>query len=228
MYDALCQYANFKRTNDKHGHWDGNVPASYETDDKPPKKLGRWVNRQRSAYANKKLKKEFVEKLEKAGLKWTANDSKKDMDPDEIVRQNIVVQRATIRTAPQVFISGSTVTQPSRNLETGQTVISNATISSIHNKGQPTIVSKAGLPLVSKSTTASRTISTATVTTSKPSQSKVIIPSRSASASKVIIPARSLVENASNISKVVIPARSAISAPKWSSSNCRTARPARC
>jgi len=76
MYDTLCKYAQGKRDADKNNYWDGNVPASYETDDKPPKRLGRWVNRQRSAYATNKLKKEFVVKLEKIGLKWTAHDKK--------------------------------------------------------------------------------------------------------------------------------------------------------
>jgi len=76
MYDTLCKYAQERRDSDENSYWDGNVPASHETDDKPPKRLGRWVNRQRSAYATEKLKKEFVIKLEKIGLKWTAHDKK--------------------------------------------------------------------------------------------------------------------------------------------------------
>ena len=105
MYESLVKYANTKREMDKNKYWDGNVPASYETDDKPPKKLGRWVNRQRSAYANKKLKKEFVEKLETAGLKWTAMDSKKDLENSEVLmrqRSMIQTQRPIIRTVPQI------------------------------------------------------------------------------------------------------------------------------
>ena len=74
MYDALCEYVEAKRQSDPNAKWDGNVPAGYETEDK--KKLGRWVNRQRQAYANKKLKKEFVDNLEELGLKWVAFDSK--------------------------------------------------------------------------------------------------------------------------------------------------------
>lgn len=74
MYDALCEYVEAKRLSDPNSKWDGNVPAGYETEDK--KKLGRWVNRQRQAYANKKLKKEFVDNLEELGLKWVAFDSK--------------------------------------------------------------------------------------------------------------------------------------------------------
>ena len=108
MYEALCKYAKAKRDADKNNYWDGNVPASYETDDKPPKKLGRWVNRQRSTYANKKLKKEWVEKLEKAGLKWTAMDSKKELENSEVLmRQRVMVQsqRPIIRTVNQTVRS---------------------------------------------------------------------------------------------------------------------------
>lgn len=74
MYDSLCKYVETQKKLSKDATWDGNVPANQETDDDPPKRLGRWVNRQRSAYANKKLKKEFADKLETLGLKWTAFD----------------------------------------------------------------------------------------------------------------------------------------------------------
>jgi len=80
MYDALCQYSKMKRDlNDLKNNgktWDGNVPANYKTDDNPPKSLGRWVNRQRSAYTKGKLKKELVDKLEKVGLKWAVHERK--------------------------------------------------------------------------------------------------------------------------------------------------------
>eukprot|EP00586_Coscinodiscus_wailesii_P009008 CAMPEP_0172522118 /NCGR_PEP_ID=MMETSP1066-20121228/292948_1 /TAXON_ID=671091 /ORGANISM="Coscinodiscus wailesii, Strain CCMP2513" /LENGTH=730 /DNA_ID=CAMNT_0013305089 /DNA_START=688 /DNA_END=2876 /DNA_ORIENTATION=+ len=49
MYDALQDYVKMKREGDAHGQWDGNVPANYKTSGTPPKNLGRWVNRQRSA-----------------------------------------------------------------------------------------------------------------------------------------------------------------------------------
>jgi hypothetical protein len=39
MFDALCKYAKARRVLDANGYWDGNVPASYETEDKPPKKI---------------------------------------------------------------------------------------------------------------------------------------------------------------------------------------------
>lgn len=76
MYDTLFKYVQMQKDSDKNSQWDGNVPSSHETDDKPPKRLGRWVNRQRSAYATNKLKDEFVSKLEKIGLKWVAHDKK--------------------------------------------------------------------------------------------------------------------------------------------------------
>jgi Helicase associated domain. len=224
MYDALCEYASSKRSSDKHGLWDGNVPASYETDEKPPKKLGRWVNRQRSAYANKKLKKEFVEKLEKAGLKWTANDCKKDMEPDDVVRQRMLAQsqKGIIRSVPQGIKSGTVVVNSGagpivagKAPITSQKVITNASVLSMNiTKVHPSLL-KGAVPSSQKSVTPSTTSSTTTVTTSRPIQSKVIIPSRSVakpSTSKVIIPARSLAENGGSVSKVVIPARSAASA----------------
>lgn len=220
MYDALCEYANSKRSSDKHGHWDGNVPASYETDEKPPKKLGRWVNRQRSAYANKKLKKEFVEKLEKAGLKWTANDCKKDMEPDDIARQRMLAQsqKGIIRSAPQGIKSGTIVVHSGggpivagKAPTTGQTIITNSTGLSVNIPNVHPALVKVGIPGSQKNVSSG---TSTTVTTSRPMQTKVIIPSRSVSnpsASKVIIPARSLAENGASKSKVVIPARSASS-----------------
>lgn len=78
MYDALSEYVKAKRSADTNGEWDGNVPANYKTPGTPPKNLGRWVNRQRSAQAKNKLKEEYVTKLEELGLKWTIYDKKSD------------------------------------------------------------------------------------------------------------------------------------------------------
>lgn len=77
MYEALCKYAEEKKALDPNHSWDGNVPANHKTNDSPPKSLGRWVNRQRSAYAKKKLKKNFVDKLESIGLRWAVHDKSK-------------------------------------------------------------------------------------------------------------------------------------------------------
>jgi len=74
MYDALLEYADDRRAENPESGWDGNVPANFKTDDNPPKSLGRWVNRQRSAYAKNKLKQEFVARLEQAGLKWSVHE----------------------------------------------------------------------------------------------------------------------------------------------------------
>ena len=52
----------------------GNVPANYRTNDNPPRALGRWINRQRSAYGKDKLKKEYIAKLNKIGLKWSVHE----------------------------------------------------------------------------------------------------------------------------------------------------------
>ena len=40
------------------------------------KSLGRWVNRQRSAYAKQKLKPEWINKLNSIGLKWSVHERK--------------------------------------------------------------------------------------------------------------------------------------------------------
>jgi hypothetical protein len=76
MYEALCKYVQARKIIDKNNIWDGHVPANYETNEKPPKRLGRWVTRQRTAYSNKKLKNEYREKLEKVGLSWEPNETK--------------------------------------------------------------------------------------------------------------------------------------------------------
>ena len=238
MFDALCKYAQARRVLDANRYWDGNVPASYETEDKPPKKLGRWVNRQRSAYANKKLKKEFVDKLEKAGLKWTASDSKKDMDTDVLLRQRALLQSKSLANAtPLSAVSSSTIvrhhvtstTRPTTVFRTavpGTTrVIPNAVTSSstIPQKTQPTMVTKVGAPgtqkvVLPQRTTVSTVQGTRIITTTVNGQTKkVIIPARSVpgtSASKVIIPARSLAQHAAANGKIVIPARSTVTGSK--------------
>ena len=74
MYQVLCDYVKERKDADPNNSWDGNVPANYKTNDEPPKALGRWVNRQRSNYGNKKIKKEHIDKLNAVGLKWAVHD----------------------------------------------------------------------------------------------------------------------------------------------------------
>ncbi len=69
-YDVLCRYVQAERDKDKNGNWNGNVTRSYETDDEPPIKLGRWTDRQRVAYRTHRLSEERVNKLEKIGFRW--------------------------------------------------------------------------------------------------------------------------------------------------------------
>lgn len=235
MYDALCRYALSKRATDENGHWDGNVPASYETDDKPPKKLGRWINRQRSAFANKKLKNEFIEKLEKAGLKWTANDSKKEIETDVLMRQRVLAQSQR-GPVPQIIRSGIPGAhlsvpgaRPGVASSTAPRVIPSAVKSSatLQQKGHPSIVSKVGaqkVVLPARAVASAQGVRSKVIIPARYAQgsaSKVIIPARSlaqhaaaarsaGSASKVIIPARSLAQSAGNITKVVVPSRSAV------------------
>jgi hypothetical protein len=52
----------------------GNVPANYRRNDNPPRALGRWINCQHSAYGKDKLKTEYIEKLNKIGLKWSVHE----------------------------------------------------------------------------------------------------------------------------------------------------------
>lgn len=72
MFDTLKEYVSQLKTSGVDV-WDGNVPANYRTSDNPPRALGRWVNRQRSAFAKNKLKRECVDKLNQLGLKWSVH-----------------------------------------------------------------------------------------------------------------------------------------------------------
>lgn len=74
MYDALSNYVEKRK---REGTWDGVVPACLETDDSPPKKLGKWANRQRNAYLSSKLKDEFLIKLKDIGIKWADGSLKR-------------------------------------------------------------------------------------------------------------------------------------------------------
>lgn len=74
MYNVLCEYVKERKELNPKNAWDGNVPANYKTSHKPPKALGRWVNRQRSNYSKKKIKKEHIEKLNKLGIRWSVHE----------------------------------------------------------------------------------------------------------------------------------------------------------
>ena len=92
MYETLCKYAQEQRA-ENGGEWDGNVPANWRVESKPPVNLGRWVNRQRCAYAKRRLKHEYVLKLEQAGLKWSMHDQKKsesEFDEDDFEGEEFI------------------------------------------------------------------------------------------------------------------------------------------
>ena len=72
MYETLRAYVAERKA--REGTWDGNVPANYRTTDNPPRALGRWINRQRSAFTKGKLKSEYVDKLNSIGLKWSVHE----------------------------------------------------------------------------------------------------------------------------------------------------------
>ncbi|KAL7468523.1 hypothetical protein ACHAXS_008746 [Conticribra weissflogii] len=82
MYQSLVDYSEERRKERPDIGWDGNVPANYKTDSNPPLNLGRWVNRQRSAYAKGRLKDEFVQKLDSIGFKWVVHERKRGLEDD--------------------------------------------------------------------------------------------------------------------------------------------------
>ena len=77
MFETLGVYVEDQKS--RNGAWDGNVPATFRTNDTPPRALGRWINRQRSAYMKNKLKKEYVDKLNAIGLKWSVHQRNEHM-----------------------------------------------------------------------------------------------------------------------------------------------------
>ena len=74
MYSHLSDYIRSRRAADPRGEWDGDVPISYRTGGDPPVNLGAWVARQRSAYVQRRLKEEYVGRLESVGLKWNIHE----------------------------------------------------------------------------------------------------------------------------------------------------------
>lgn len=108
MYETLCDYVQSKTK--EGGEWDGNVPANHRTEDNPPRALGRWINRQRSAYGKDKLKAEYIEKLNKLGLKWSVHERRPVATPDSVKSAPSPSARpeaiATIRTATAQAANG--------------------------------------------------------------------------------------------------------------------------
>jgi hypothetical protein len=140
MYEALCKYANEKTRNG--GKWDGNVPASYETPDK--KKLGRWVNRQRSNYSSNKIKPDQIAKLERIGFKWFAHD-KREIDE----RGRYIVDPTKMENPGVISHSTPTIVTSSRIMTIKPTIVSNPTI--ITGKSVTKVMSSLeGKPLVSR------------------------------------------------------------------------------
>jgi len=123
MFESLKVYAEEKRKASPHNTWDGNVPANFKTRTNPPLSLGRWVNRQRSAFAKGRLKQEYVEKLEVVGLKWVihtrhvrtvdnvadAADENDDFDAGEFVRNNnnLAQQKSAVAPSNGIMLNGT-------------------------------------------------------------------------------------------------------------------------
>ena len=72
MFETLQEYVKERTRNGTT--WDGNVPANFRTSHDPPRALGRWINRQRSAFGKHKLKPEYEAKLSELGLKWSVHE----------------------------------------------------------------------------------------------------------------------------------------------------------
>ena len=106
MFETLCQYVEEKK---KGGaEWDGNVPANYRTEDIPPRALGRWINRQRSAYGKNKLKPEYVAKLNEIGLKWSIHERRPTYHQYTSARPETAASSSVV---PELALSSSTPTQ---------------------------------------------------------------------------------------------------------------------
>jgi hypothetical protein len=87
-WDSMCDtlHAYVRQQEKEHREWDGNVPANFKTNDNPPRALGRWINRQRSSFQKNKLKKEYVDKLNTIGLKWSVHHRQgegEDLDEED-------------------------------------------------------------------------------------------------------------------------------------------------
>jgi len=95
MYESLSVYAGEKQKQNPNGMWDGNVPANYKTKTNPPLSLGRWINRQRCAYAKKSLKKDHVNQLEALGLKWAIHARYKTEDDFGVVGGEFIRSSST-------------------------------------------------------------------------------------------------------------------------------------
>ena len=117
MYESLCKYAQEQRA-ENNGIWDGNVPANWRVESKPPINLGRWVNRQRCAYAKGRLKQEYVLKLEQTGLKWSVHDQKKsesEFDEDDFEGEEFIPKgeyQGNVNRSPEPVLSSI---RPSHN-----------------------------------------------------------------------------------------------------------------
>lgn len=132
----LCDYVKERNESDPKGQWDGNVAANYKTNDDPPKALGRWINRQRSNYVKKKIKKEHIDKLNKLGLKWAVHDRSRFMNtessanaaPNTVPRQTTEVSDSNTEKA--VLRSDKGLSETGSNAETCSLSAASATSSS--------------------------------------------------------------------------------------------------
>ena len=133
MYDTLREYAEQQIKKMGGEKWDGNVPANYRTSDNPPRALGRWVNRQRSAFAKKKLKNEFVEKLNVLGLKWSVHHRPDEMDENDDGEFGDGEFEDPIDTiVPEVTVSMANDTEP--NIKDGAAAATTATATAASEK----------------------------------------------------------------------------------------------
>jgi Helicase associated domain len=97
MYETLLLYVQERK--DAEGEWDGNVPANYKTNDTPPKALGRWINRQRTAKQKHKLKKEFADKLNLLGLKWSVHERRSIIPVSQLqtpIKSNVTAVKSAV------------------------------------------------------------------------------------------------------------------------------------
>jgi hypothetical protein len=119
MYETLLLYVQERK--DAEGEWDGNVPANYKTNDTPPKALGRWINRQRTAKQKHKLKKEFADKLNLLGLKWSVHERRSIIPVSQLqtpIKSNVTALKSLVSAVKsnsipeKIVVSESDITRP--------------------------------------------------------------------------------------------------------------------
>ncbi|KAL3904251.1 MAG: hypothetical protein SGILL_010141, partial [Bacillariaceae sp.] len=112
MFETLEEYVKEKSRNGSK--WDGNVPANFRTSHDPPRALGRWINRQRSAFGKRKLKAEYESKLSEIGLKWSVHERRPSCHTNAKPDTQSSADLSADQTRPDPAVSDSTLNASSQ------------------------------------------------------------------------------------------------------------------